>query len=150
MILDLNSCTLKEAINYSLTKVIEQGGPAVAKNGPCMYIAGERRCVIGWLIDHSKVDLTKFEGPLQFLLEKHPDVIPDIVKRNLSTFSILQTVHDAAVFLEDSRLYLVSACYYLEGNNLVDPALIDKWINTVGLSSRRANNKIISVRPLST
>lgn len=99
---DINNCTLQEACDYAVLKIVEQGGECLDElTGKCVYGDGVgKHCAVGWLLDHNNEQLMKFTGGIHDLLDEF-DNIPSIFSENLSTFTELQDFHD--VQLEGER-----------------------------------------------
>lgn len=94
---DINNCTVQEAVEYTVEKIVEQGGQCVDDIGECMYkVEGEDNyhCAVGWLLDHSQYDYSKCNNTVRGLVEIGIPV-PDLIKDHLEIFSSLQVFHDS-------------------------------------------------------
>lgn len=98
MEIDINTCTLQEAMDYAVQKIVAQGKQCMVDDdnaNMCLYADGSgNHCAIGWLIDTTQFRAQSYEGGLALLLEDYPDVIPDLVDNNYAAFDLLQQFHD--------------------------------------------------------
>jgi len=97
---DLDKMTLQDACDYSVKKIVEQGGMCMdgCRVAPgCVYENSKgMHCAIGWLLDSSNSDLMEAEGGLSALIEVHKSQLPGLITDpdNEGAFSILQVFHD--------------------------------------------------------
>ncbi len=135
--MNIESCTLKEAIEYSLNKLIEQGG-ACMRHGDfhttpfCAYSDGQgKHCAIGWLLDHKNYILMEFEGGVRELKNKFGFMLPRIINQEINVFNSFQYIHDiAAIYRRDQAIDIVNL--QLDIKTLIDVGvskeLIDSWL----------------------
>lgn len=99
MTIDINTCTVQEACDYAVQKIVEQGERSLAgSEGVCAYQApGGLHCAIGWLLNHDDPALMEFEGPLHDLLKQSIDYLPPIITDNVEVFDALQKFHDCTM-----------------------------------------------------
>ena len=88
--------TAQEACDYSVQKLVEQGGRCYNKaRGRCLHSDGQgNHCAIGWLLDPDNKKLMGYDGGVQGVVDGFPDEIPQIIKDNLDMFAVLQDFHD--------------------------------------------------------
>jgi len=124
---DINNCTVPEAINYSLTKIIEQGVRCVSDTNKCAYKNSKgQHCAIGWLLDHDNELLMNYSGSISALSEDYPEFLPAIINRStLHAFSLLQLLHDSILKCPTLNIYKISAKLESKG---VNPELINEWL----------------------
>ena len=92
---DVNNCTLQEACDYVVTRLVEQGDRCM-KEDNCVYGDGNgNHCAVGWLLDHSDNDLMGRTVTIYGLVEFYRDKVPMIIKRNIEVFELLQSFHDS-------------------------------------------------------
>ena len=94
---DLETCTLQEACDYAVFKIVEQGGRCIYGGGGCAYgDENGNHCAIGWLLDHDNEQLMRCGDDLNELTKVYSESIPKIIQNNLSVFNELQIFHDRA------------------------------------------------------
>lgn len=94
--LDINTCTLQEAMDYSMKKLVEQGIQCRDVIGNCVYGDDkENHCAVGWLLDHDNETLMSFVGSVYELDHEYNSILPKIISENLDAFNRLQSIHDA-------------------------------------------------------
>ncbi|MBF84500.1 MAG: hypothetical protein CL489_08505 [Acidobacteria bacterium] len=119
----VDEMSLSEAVNYALSKIIEQGKPC-KNNGYCAYGYDGNHCAIGWLLDEDDDALMGYNGSLNYLIIDYGDKVPDLIKDNTCIFEPLQKIHDVSnkeIF--NTKLYELNA-YAVD----IDQDLLDKWI----------------------
>ena len=81
--------------DYAVAKIVEQGERCVDHNGHCMYSDGKgNHCALGWLLDEDDSELMDAASGAEGLIQDLPEKIPQIIKDNEYTFSLLQRFHD--------------------------------------------------------
>jgi len=86
--------TAQEACDYSVQKIVEQGGRCI-NDGICAHSDGQgNHCAIGWLLDPDNEELMNYAGGVQGVVDDFPDDVPEIIKDNIDLFSTLQVFHD--------------------------------------------------------
>lgn len=98
MTFDINTCTLQEAMDYAVKKIVEQGYRCYdEEESVCLY-ADDRggHCAIGWLLDHNDAELMNYVGGLEDIPNAlGKDRLPSLIYDNIYVFSWLQYFHDA-------------------------------------------------------
>lgn len=86
----------QEMFNIAVTKVWEQGKPAMDANGTCCYHDGfGNRCAVGWLLPEDIAQTYSGAGAVYSLLEKTREGdIPEFIRYNSDFLLDLQRVHD--------------------------------------------------------
>lgn len=101
---NVDDMTLQEAMDYAVSKIVEQGGRCMANfrsDGFCVYGNDDgKHCAVGWLLDESNTDLMGHLGSVVALVEGRIPGIPRIISDHLDTFTDLQRFHDRR-FKED-------------------------------------------------
>ena len=125
---DINNCTVQEAVEYAVEKIVAQGGMCMSDDDiMCLYsIKGvdNIHCAVGWLLDHSKCDFSDYKGDLMSLIGNgYP--VPEIVKNNSFTFSLLQSFHD--MDYKHRRLQVIQSLKR-KGIDTSNPAF-EVWVN---------------------
>lgn len=94
---DVDRMTLQEACDYSVSKIVEQGGTCMNSENSCLYKHGDSHCAIGWLLDEDSDVLMNFKGSVKRLTENErvSKKLPKLIKENLKEFTLLQYLHDA-------------------------------------------------------
>jgi hypothetical protein len=90
-----DSMTVSELCNYSVQKIVEQGGRCIDGAG-CAYgnKKNTKHCGIGWLLDENKPHLMDFLYPLSILVQKYSDELPIALLAFTKIFKYLQFFHD--------------------------------------------------------
>ena len=93
---DLQVCTLQEACDYAVYKIVEQGRQCLSGKGGCAYSDGNGNyCAVGWLLDHDNKQLMACGDSVEELCDVYSTgEIPSILKEELVTFCALQDFHD--------------------------------------------------------
>jgi hypothetical protein len=137
---DVDKMTLREAIDYTMAKIIGQGKSCRAHpidpENPnmtlsCVYGDGKgNHCAIGWLLDEDDEKAMNFRGTLKSLLEREDeqDKYPKLLHDNVEVFSMLQKIHDSIDFQLDfeSISELVYDLNEQHGIELSDK-VVDEW-----------------------
>ena len=97
---DVNNCTLQEACDYAVLKIVGQGDRCMVKEEPstpiCAYSDGEgNHCAVGWLLDKENKSLMGYRCGVVNMSEDFKDTVPKVVLDNQEAFSELQRFHDA-------------------------------------------------------
>jgi hypothetical protein len=96
--IDINTCTVQEACDYAMHKIVEQGGPCTDEmNALCVY--GDNRghhCAVGWLLNHDDENVMAFSGSVEELIDDMPEAVPEVIRNNSNAFQTLQQIHDFA------------------------------------------------------
>lgn len=93
---NLETCTLQEACDYSVLKIVEQGGQCLSGKGGCAY--GDEKgnhCAIGWLLDASNKQLMSCGDDVTLLMSVFDCELPSVLYNNREAFNALQEFHDA-------------------------------------------------------
>lgn len=86
---------VQEACDYSVQKMVEQGGQSMRGHG-CAYGTDKGlHCAIGWLLDKDDKFLMEYPKSIRILCRDHPDKVPQLVRDNEGIFRNLQGFHDA-------------------------------------------------------
>ena len=95
---DFDTCTLQEAADYCVKKIVEQGGPCHNGNW-CKYYRekpdGEHRCVLGWAMP-LKMAQENLEFAIHEMFEAEIERLPAVVRNNQRVWYLLQAFHDQA------------------------------------------------------
>ena len=93
--IDIDKCTVQEACDYAVKKIVEQGCRCVGVMDVtecCLYEDGKgNHCAIGHLLPKDS-KLMKLIGGVNDLFESSS--CPQLIKENLVVFSYLQAFHD--------------------------------------------------------
>jgi len=100
MKIDINNCTLQEAMDYAVQRMVEQGGRCGSRdrsgNFYCMYGNDEgKHCAVGWLLPKDDRELMAYKGVARALVCRYADRVPAVVRENVETMTYLQDFHDA-------------------------------------------------------
>jgi len=99
MRIDINNCTLQEAMDYAVQRIVEQGGRCGKDEGGhfrCLYGDGNgRHCGVGWLLPEDDPALMKTRMGIEGLVIAKRDRLPQMVAENVWAMSTLQRFHDA-------------------------------------------------------
>jgi hypothetical protein len=93
---DFDTCTLQEACDYAVFKIVEQGGQCMRDVNSCAYgnDVGEH-CAIGWMLDHDDKQLMKCGDDVNALVCTYDaGQLPGIIYENLEPLDLLQVFHD--------------------------------------------------------
>lgn len=95
---EVDKMTVKEAVDYSMNKLIEQGSRCIlicGGNEECVY-GNEHgnHCVVGWLLNENNKKLMDAEGVVGELIEDYPHAVPKLIINNDTFFELLQHFHD--------------------------------------------------------
>lgn len=94
---DIDNCTVQEACDYAIKKIVEQGKACINNSGACAYADGHNNhCAVGWLLPADNRELMDYEGTVEQLTTDYDLDVPDIITDNIPVFLELQKVHDAA------------------------------------------------------
>jgi hypothetical protein len=96
--IDMENATLQEAVDYSVQKIVEQGGMCIIKNTTtCCYGNSNNtaHCAVGWLLDESHPMLMSYKGSLPYLLQDCKGIVPVLLEKHVQCFSLLQKFHDS-------------------------------------------------------
>lgn len=116
MEIDINNCTLQEAVDYAVKKIVEQGGQCAAPCGACMYGDGEgRHCAVGWLLPEEDRDLMDCGDGVDHLVHRYADRVPAVVRENVEAMAALQDFHD-----DGSRWGRVGRLHLLANEHNID------------------------------
>ena len=92
---DLETCTLQEACDYAVFKIVEQGKRCVSVLGLCAYgNDNDNHCAVGWLLDHNNKQLMYSGDHVENLIRFHKNDLPIVVVYNLSFMLEFQDFHD--------------------------------------------------------
>ena len=94
---DLDTCTVQEACDYAVYKIVEQGEQCTTEGtNMCLYSDGEgNHCAVGWLLDPEDKELMEVEGSVKGIVKEFKDRIPKLIIQHLYEFTALQELHDA-------------------------------------------------------
>ena len=88
--------TVQEACDYSVRKIVAQGGQALNASKGCIYKSNEgKRCAIGWLMNDTNPEAFIFSGGLHVMGDRYPETLPAVVLDNVAIFRLLQYFHDS-------------------------------------------------------
>ena len=94
MRIDINNCTLQEAMDYAVQRMVEQGGRCGKdEHGHfrCLYGDGNgRHCGVGWLLPEDDAALMKATMGIQGLVIAKRDRLPKLVVENVEAMAALQ------------------------------------------------------------
>lgn len=94
---NLETCTVQEACDYAVFKIVEQGERCLSNGGSCAYSDRHgSHCAVGWLLDTTHPNLMNYSGSVRGLIREHEELVPEVIKQNTSLFVILQMFHDVA------------------------------------------------------
>ena len=107
---DFETCTLQEACDYAVFKIVEQGGQCLSGKNNCVYGDGNgNHCAVGWLLDNSDEQLMNCGDAVIELCNVYSDEIPSVIHNNIVAFDRLQGFHDAeSVISRANNLGLLS------------------------------------------
>ena len=93
---DLETCTLQEACDYAVFKIVEQGGQCLDYKQRCRYGNQEgMHCAVGWLLDHDDEQLMSCGDTVLSLVKISEDgELPSVIYENEVALSKLQYFHD--------------------------------------------------------
>ena len=93
---DLETCTLQEACDYAVFKIVEQGKQCLDYKLRCRYGNQEgNHCAVGWLLDHGDERLMKCGDTVMTLVSTYGDgELPSVIYENKSALRNLQYFHD--------------------------------------------------------
>jgi hypothetical protein len=94
---DFETCTLQEACDYAVFKIVEQGGQCLSGKNNCVYGDGSgNHCAVGWLLDDSDEQLMNCGDAVIDLCAVYinSDGVPSVIQNNLVAFDRLQGFHD--------------------------------------------------------
>lgn len=101
--IDLDTCTLQEACDYAIRKIVEQGKPCMDDSGGCRYIMSsptpgkEERCVFGHLLPKG-YDVQFCDDSAFDLIDNwknwFDDETPNLFVVQPNVFNELQKIHD--------------------------------------------------------
>jgi hypothetical protein len=93
---DVDKMTLQEAMDYSINKLVEQGGQCTLRgSGGCAYGNSKgQHCAIGWLLDEDNKGLMQADGSSDKMIRDYYPYIPDLIKKNRDLFFYFQIFHD--------------------------------------------------------
>jgi len=92
----VDKMTVQEAVDYTVLKIVEQGGRCLNEKGKCRYADSDHHCPVGWLLDPDDKSLMEFTGSV-YGLTQHPELnIPTLIHQNVTVFGDLQNFHDKA------------------------------------------------------
>ena len=94
---DVDKMSLQEAMDYSVLKIVEQGGRCLDENGGCSYGEGSMHCAIGWLLDEDNLALMESGATPSGLVKTFPTEVPRLIADNIIPFEELQSFHDCAL-----------------------------------------------------
>lgn len=97
MTFDINTCTLQEAMDYAVKKIVEQGYRCYdEEEDDCLYADGKGgHCAIGWLLDHNDAELMGYMGGVEDISNEFgKDRLPSLIYGNIYAFGWLQQFHD--------------------------------------------------------
>ena len=90
----VDEMSVKEAITFTLDKIVKQGGQCIGENS-CMYgTPNGRHCIVGWLLDESNDMLMEYEGDIIDLIQDCHTDMPSLIVKEDTLFSLLQGFHD--------------------------------------------------------
>ena len=106
---DLGTCTVQEACDYAVYKIVEQGKQCTAEGtNMCLYSDGEgNHCAVGWLLDHEDKELMAQEGSVRGILKDFEGRIPKLIIQHLYEFTALQELHDSLPYERENKLILL-------------------------------------------
>lgn len=92
----VDKMSVQEAVEYAVTKIVEQGGQCINQFDSCIYGDDKgNHCAVGWLLDEENYSLMSFGGSLVSMTKKgFGDCIPELVLDNIELFYRLQAFHD--------------------------------------------------------
>ena len=97
---DLETCTLQEACDYALFKIVEQGTQCMSSKGGCAYGDEEgNHCVVGWLLDTDNAELMDCGDDVGELVKAYWDDVPSLVIKHSHFMMEFQDFHDDATSL---------------------------------------------------
>lgn len=100
---DFNTCTLQEAADYCVFKIVEQGGACFSPElSQCVYTRESPyeegvtwHCVVGWALPEDPAFEFCEEGVCH-VVENYPELTPAVISNNLQAWRLLQMFHDTA------------------------------------------------------
>lgn len=96
MTFDIDNCTVQEACDYAVKKIVEQGGRCRDALG-CVYGNGlGEHCSIGWLLPEDNDALMGAPLKLDALVCEFGAEVPELIRENEGAFYLLQSFHDVA------------------------------------------------------
>ena len=108
---DLDTCTVQEACDYAVYKIVEQGKQCNAEGGyKCLYSDGKgNHCAVGWLLDHEDKELMEVDGSIRGIVKDSRFRIPKLIRQHLYQFTALQDLHDAGPYERELMLTRLEA-----------------------------------------
>jgi len=92
---------LSDAMNYSVKKIVEQGGQCIGEDGECAYSDFEgKHCAIGWLLDHYDEQMMESTLDLDPLISEFYERIPKTITQNVTAFKLLMEFHDSKSLID--------------------------------------------------
>lgn len=92
---DLETCTLQEACDYAVFKIVEQGKQCLSEKGGCAYGDGNgNHCAVGWLLDHDNNKLMNSGDDAGGLIYSYKDDLPSVVVSYPNFMCEFQAFHD--------------------------------------------------------
>lgn len=123
--IDINKCTVQEACDYAMQHIVKQGGACLNEDGDCSYGDDDGgHCAVGWLLNHDDDTMMHFRGDIHDLISEFSEDVPELIRENVGTFTILQHIHDLG--RETCIEYIKQEIdkYYVELKNVdgIDPS----------------------------
>jgi len=118
--LDFSKCTLQEACDYAVKKMVAQKSRCKDGEG-CLYFDGDRRCAVGWLLDAgglTEEDITCWGGVVNLVRnsqQRLPPKLRSFLEAHALALAALQRFHD-----KDSRAERAAAAHDLQVYHGVD------------------------------
>ena len=93
----VDAMTLQEAMDYAVSKMVEQGKQCTESDGGCVYgNENNEHCGVGHLLDSDNPALMGYVGGVHSLIGsfKTAGILPKLIENNPDAFAILQAFHD--------------------------------------------------------
>jgi hypothetical protein len=94
---NVDKMSLQEAMDFSINKIVEQGGRCMIDNN-CAYGNNKgQHCAVGWLLDEDNVALMRAGGGVSSLVLNHAPALPQLILENEKQFRCLANFHDSPI-----------------------------------------------------
>ena len=121
---DLKTCTLQEACDYAVFKIVEQAKQCLSGKGGCAYGDGNgNHCAVGWLLDTDNAQLMDCGDDVEELVNAYRNDVPALVIKNSHFMMDFQDFHD-----DNTSLGRAHALRNLSKRIEIDAQQYQQWV----------------------
>jgi hypothetical protein len=126
---DVDKMTLQEALDYSINKLVEQGGQCMVESGCAYGNSKGQHCAVGWLLDEDNVKLMNYPGDVDGLVDVFKGDVPELIPLKRDVFQNFQNLHDSNYKKgTDSRAIYLDSLNRIHGIDITTNPNWKKWL----------------------